>query len=284
MEYFTRVSPATAGSGRVHHAEIFFDPQRHTARGVPLSTIIEGLNQARVEALRSLGVTSRLIMSFLRDLPVSSALETLNEAETYIQGGDIHGIGLCGSEKNYPPELFKEVYDKCHTMTGDNIYFLYTSHAGEEADSSFVTRSLDSLRVKRIDHGIASANDAELMARLKKEKILLTICPVSNFKLNCVKSVRDIQLDKLRRSGVRFCLNSDDPAFFEGKYIDNVFCDVQEAFPDWGLEDWVGMTYDAINGSLLDYEAKERLKSKVDKVREQYQELDVSDPEDDDEE
>jgi adenine deaminase len=214
--YLTRVR-----AQNVRYVEMFFDPQGHTARGIPFAAVIDGLTRAIDESATKLGVRARLIMCFLRHLDEADAERTLDQALAYKQR--IIGVGLDSSEVGHPPSKFKNVFRRARDEG-----FVLVAHAGEEGPPQYVWEALDILGVDRIDHGNRSLEDDALVARLARERIALTVCPLSNLRL-CV--VRDLQQHPLRRmldKGLRVTLNSDDPAYFGG-YMSENFQAVQSA-------------------------------------------------------
>ncbi len=213
--YFMRVAPMN-----VRHAEIFFDPQTHTHRSVPYAAVISGLTQACRRAEKELGITSKLILCFLRHLDEESALKTLSEALPF---GGIHGIGLDSSEQDRPPSLFKNVFGKARAAGLRAV-----AHAGEEGPPSYITEALDLLKVERIDHGVRCVEDPELIKRLAAERMPLTVCPLSNHKLRVFASLEDHNLRDLLTAGVLASVHSDDPAYFGG-YVDANYRDTARA-------------------------------------------------------
>ncbi len=207
--YFTK-----AHSQNVLHAEIFFDPQTHTERGVPFATVVNGLNRAIEDAQKNLGISASLIMCFLRHLPQASAIDTLKEALPFKHL--IQAVGLDSSEKNFPPALFKEVYQMA-IQEG----FQTVAHAGEEGPADYVWEALNILKVQRIDHGNHALDDPKLIDYLVKNKIPLTICPLSNLKLKVIKDLKDHPLKKMLDLGLLVSINSDDPAYFGGYLLEN---------------------------------------------------------------
>ncbi len=203
-----------AAADNVVHAEIFFDPQSHTARGVAMETVINGLHRACTQAGPALGVSASLIMCFLRHLSEREAFETLEQAmplrEKFI------GVGLDSSEMGHPPEKFARVFARCEELGLHRV-----AHAGEEGPPAYVWTALDLLQVERIDHGVQSSKDAALMARLARDRIPLTVCPLSNLKLCVVPKLADHNIGQLLDSGLIATLNSDDPAYFGGYLNDN---------------------------------------------------------------
>jgi adenosine deaminase len=214
--YFER-----AREQNVVHAEIFFDPQAHTARGVPFEVVIEGLWSAVRESEARYGITSKLIMCFLRDQTADSAMVTLTAALPY--GERIVAVGLDSAEVGHPPSKFRDVFDRARAEG-----FLTVAHAGEEGPPAYVWEALDILRVSRVDHGVRSLEDPRLVARLRDERIPLTVCPLSNVKLRVVDTLRDHPLSRMLAAGLRATVNSDDPAYFGG-YIGDNFAAVTEA-------------------------------------------------------
>ena len=196
------------------HVEIFFDPQTHTNRGVAFGDIVEGISEALNKADDKLGITSFLIMSFLRHLSEDEAIDTLKLSLPYKYF--IKGVGLDSSELGNPPSKFKKVF-----QMAKNAGYRCVAHAGEEGDTSYIKEALDVLHVSRIDHGIKCEEDEELMKRLKKEQIPLTVCPLSNLKLKVVKTMKEYNIKRLLRYGLLVTVNSDDPAYFGGYLNEN---------------------------------------------------------------
>ena len=198
----------------VRHAEIFFDPQTHTDRGVAFSTVVHGITAALGDGERDLGVTSGLILCFLRDLSAESAMATLEMALPH--RGAIVAVGLDSAEVGHPPEKFRDVFDRARAEG-----FLTVAHAGEEGPPEYIWQALDILRVARIDHGVRCAEDEQLLRRLVAEQVPLTVCPLSNVKLRVFPTLADHNLAELLRRGLRVTINSDDPAYFGGYIADN---------------------------------------------------------------
>lgn len=238
-EYFIK-----AHNDGVKHAEVFFDPQAHTIRGISYETVVKGFSAAQKRAEQDFGMTSKLILCFLRHLPASEANETFAVADSlgHFSDGTVAGIGLDSSEVGFPPELFREVYEKAREK-GINR----TAHAGEEGDASYISGALDILHTTRIDHGVRLIENEELMQRVVREKILVTFCPLSNVRLRVAEKVADLPVRKWLDSGVQFSINSDDPAYFGGYILDN-YVAVQEAF-DLSVEEWKGVAIASIKGS-----------------------------------
>ncbi|MEU4657222.1 adenosine deaminase [Streptomyces sp. NPDC023723] len=205
---------ARAAAQGVRHAEIFFDPQAHTARGVPLGTVVEGLWRALGSSEHHHGVSTRLILCFLRDQPADAALETLTAARPYLDR--ITGIGLDSAEVGHPPAKFREVYAEAAALGLRRV-----AHAGEEGPPAYITEALDVLGVERIDHGLRCAEDPALVERLVRDRVPLTLCPLSNVRLRTVETLADHPLPALLDAGLLCTVNSDDPAYFGGYAGDN---------------------------------------------------------------
>lgn len=205
----------------VVHTEMFFDPQTHTDRGIAFETVINGLQKACDDAKAKLGITSHLIMCFLRHLSEEAAFETLEQALSYKD--QIIGVGLDSSEVGHPPSKFERVFAKAREAG-----FLVVAHAGEEGPAEYVWEALDLLKVNRIDHGVRSEEDPELMQRLIAEKMPLTVCPLSNLKLCVVDDMQQHNIRRLLQHGVHVTVNSDDPSYFGG-YMNDNFIAIAEA-------------------------------------------------------
>lgn len=215
---------ARAAAENVVRAEIFFDPQTHTARGVAIETVINGLHRACVDAERELGVSSALILCFLRHLSEREAFETLEQALP--QRDRFIGVGLDSSELGHPPEKFARVFARCREL-GLHV----VAHAGEEGPPAYIWQALDLLGAERIDHGVQAVHDAALLARLVRERVPLTVCPLSNQKLQVFPDLSHHTLPRLLQAGVLATVNSDDPAYFGG-YVNANF---QQLFAATGL-------------------------------------------------
>ncbi len=202
------------GQGVVH-AEIFFDPQAHVARGVGFDTVIDGLCAAIERSVEDFGITTKLIMCFLRDRPVASAMHMLDLARPH--GHRIVAVGLDSAERGNPPSTFEPVFERALAEG-----YLTVAHAGEEGPAEYVWQALDLLKVSRIDHGVRSTDDQALVARLRASQIPLTMCPLSNLKLNVCPALREHPLKTLLDAGVLVTVNSDDPAYFGGYVADNL--------------------------------------------------------------
>ena len=209
---------ARAAMDSVAHAEIFFDPQTHTARGVAIETVINGLHRACEDARSELGISSTLILCFLRHLSEASAFETLEQAQPLLD--KIVGVGLDSSELGHPPEKFARVFARCREL---GLHLV--AHAGEEGPPAYIWSALDVLKVERIDHGVQAMHDAALMQRLAQDRIPLTVCPLSNQKLCVFPDLKNHNLRQLLDAGLCATVNSDDPAYFGG-YINENFTQV----------------------------------------------------------
>jgi adenosine deaminase len=198
----------------VRHAEIFFDPQTHTERDIAFSTVVNGIDAALSDAERSFGMTSRLILCFLRDHSAEAAMATLDEALPYADR--ITAVGLDSAEVGNPPEKFRDVFDRARAES-----FLTVAHAGEEGPPEYIWQALDLLHASRIDHGVRCIEDEQLMERLVTDQIPLTVCPLSNVKLHVFPSLEQHDLGDLLHRGVRVTVNSDDPAYFGGYIAEN---------------------------------------------------------------
>ena len=198
----------------VMHVEPFFDPQTHTVRGVPFETIVSGIAEALADGKAKLGITSRLIMCFLRHLSEESAIETLKSSEQFTDV--IYGVGLDSAEMGNPPEKFINVFSKAKGMG-----YKLVAHAGEEGPASYIWSSLDVLNVQRIDHGIRAIDDPDLMLRLIESQMPLTICPLSNVKLRVFDTMASHTILDMLDLGVCVTVNSDDPSYFGGYMTEN---------------------------------------------------------------
>lgn len=226
----------------VRHAELFFDPQTHTERGVPIGVVIGGISRALEAGQAELGVSSRLILSFLRHLSEEDALQTWREAEPYLD--KLVGVGLDSSEVGHPPEKFQRVFALAQAA-GMKL----CAHAGEEGPPDYVHQALDMLHVDRIDHGNRALEDAALVARLVRENMTLTVCPLSNLKLCVVDDMTAHPLKKMLGLGLRATVNADDPAYFGGYAGDN-FIAVAKAL-DLSKDEVVQLARNSFLGSFL---------------------------------
>lgn len=212
---------ARAAEQGVRHAEIFFDPQAHAARGVDMGTVVTGLTRALARSEERHGISTRLIMCFLRDQSAESAMETLQAARPYLD--HITGVGLDSAEVGNPASKFTEVY-----AAAGELGLRKVAHAGEEGDPSYVWEALDLLGVERVDHGLRSMEDPELVRRLVADRVPLTLCPLSNVRLRAIDVLEEHPLARMMDAGLLCTVNSDDPAYFGG-YVDDTFHAVHEA-------------------------------------------------------
>ncbi|HEX6507976.1 MAG TPA: adenosine deaminase [Chloroflexota bacterium] len=238
----------------VVHAEIFFDPQTHTARGIPFDVIVSGIRRALLDAERTLGITHRLIMCFLRHLSAEEAMKTLEEA--FPHSDAITAVGLDSSEAGHPPSKFASVFERARAEG-----FLTVAHAGEEGPPRYIYEALDLLRVARVDHGVRSEEDPELLSRLARARTPLTVCPLSNIKLRVFDRLEDHNLKRLLERGLCVTVNSDDPAYFGG-YVAENYRAVYEAL---GLSrsDLAQLARNSIEACFLPSADKERWLQKI---------------------
>jgi adenosine deaminase len=210
----TRAYLRRAAADGVRHAEIFFDPQTHTDRGIPIDVVIGGITAALAEGTRDLGITSELILCFLRHLSAGAAMATLESALPFRDR--IVAVGLDSSEAGHPPDDFRAVFDRARAEG-----FLTVAHAGEEGPADYVRQALDHLHVRRVDHGVRCLEDPDLVDRLVAEQVPLTVCPLSNVKLRVVPDLAAHPLGRMLELGLRVTVNSDDPAYFGGYVAEN---------------------------------------------------------------
>jgi len=245
-----------AAQQHVRHTEIFFDPQAHTDRDVPFETVIGGIHRALEEAVPRLGMSSRLIMCFLRHLSADAAMRILEASLPFKDW--IVAVGLDSSEMGHPPEKFVEVFARARAEG-----YLTVAHAGEEGPPDYIRQALDLLKVSRIDHGVRCLEDSKLVQRLTSERIPLTVCPLSNVKLCVFQSLEDHNLKKLLNLGLCVTVNSDDPAYFGG-YLTENFLAAQQAL---GLtrHDIYALARNAFEASFLSADDKQRLIDELDR-------------------
>lgn len=229
------------------YCELFFDPQAHMARGLAFETVLDGIYKATVQAKEELGVEAKIIFSILRHLTEEDAEIVLDMAILYKDR--LIGMGLDSSEKGNPPEKFKHVYRRAREEG-----FYLVAHAGEEGDSSYVSGALEYLRVDRIDHGNNAIQDSTLLEELKDREIALTLCPLSNFRLQVVTDPKNHPLKKMFDMGLKVTINSDDPAYFGG-YLNENYQIMQETF-DLNKDEIVKISGYAFNATFLDESAK----------------------------
>ncbi|MBS0509332.1 MAG: adenosine deaminase [Proteobacteria bacterium] len=233
---------ARAASENVVHAEIFFDPQTHTARGVAMATVINGLHRACVDARAEFGISASLILSFLRHLSEEDAFATLEQALPLRD--KFMGVGLDSSELGNPPEKFARVFARCRELGLHRV-----AHAGEEGPPAYVWGALDMLHAERIDHGVQAIHDAALVRRLARERIPLTVCPLSNLKLCVFDSLGAHNLKQLLDADLAVTVNSDDPAYFGG-YINANFTQLFAAQPALTARDAYQLAFNSFEASF----------------------------------
>jgi adenosine deaminase len=249
MAYFTR-----AHADNVVHAELFFDPQTHTARNIPLDVVIGGLRDAAEDALRRYGISSELILCFLRHLPEADALATLDAALPF--RSDFVGVGLDSGERGNPPSKFERVFARARGLGLHPV-----AHAGEEGPAAYIHEALELLKAERIDHGVRCDEDPSLVDRLVREQIPLTVCPLSNLKLCVVRDLADHNFARLLRRGVAVTINSDDPAYFGGYIADNYRATA--AALDLTAAELVAVAENAARASFLPATAKAALLGRI---------------------
>jgi adenine deaminase len=251
MAYFRR-----AAADHVVHAEIFFDPQTHTSRGVPMASVIEGLAGACGRAQRELGVTSALILCFLRHLSEDEAMATLDAALPHRE--QFIGVGLDSSERGHPPEKFARVFARAGELGLHRV-----AHAGEEGPPAYIESALDVLHAERIDHGVRCVESPALVERLARERVALTVCPLSNLKLRVFDKLADHNLADLLRAGIRATINSDDPAYFGG-YVNDNFVATFDALPQLGAADAYALARNSFEASFIDAASAQAMVAQLD--------------------
>lgn len=253
MAYFDR-----AAADGVVHAELFFDPQTHTERGVPLATVIDGLARACAEAERRHGITSALILCFLRHLSEEAALATLEQALPH--RAKFIGVGLDSSERGHPPEKFARVFAKAREA---GLHLV--AHAGEEGPPEYIESALDVLKVERIDHGVRCVEKPALVERLAREGVPLTVCPLSNVKLCVFPDLGAHNLAQLLAAGIKATINSDDPAYFGGYLLEN-YVQTFEALPALGEREARQLALNSLDASFAPEADKRRWRARLDEV------------------
>lgn len=245
---------AKMAAQNVRHVEIFFDPQGHTERGVAFATVINGITRALDDGQAKYGITSHIIMCFLRHLSEEQAFETLGQSKPYAHR--IIGVGLDSSEVGHPPSKFARVFAAAREMG-----MVIVAHAGEEGPPEYVWEALDELRVNRIDHGNRSLEDDALVRRLVKEEMPLTVCPLSNLKLCVVKDLKDHPLKKMLALGLKATINSDDPSYFGG-YMNENYHAITTALA-LTEEDLLTLAHNSIDASFMTDGRKDELRSQL---------------------
>ncbi len=233
---------ARAHADNVLHAEIFFDTQTHTGHGIAAGVVIRGLHRACVDAGTEFGISASLILCFLRHLSEQAAFECLEEALPFRD--QLVGIGLASSELGHPPEKFAQVFARCRELG-----FRLVAHAGEEGPPAYIWSALDVLKVERIDHGVQAMRDPLLMQRLARDRIALTVCPLSNLKLCVFPTLADHNLGRLLDAGIVATVNSDDPAYFGG-YINENFTQTFAALGLTAQQAWQ-LAYNSFQASFM---------------------------------
>ncbi len=241
----------------VVHTEIFFDPQTHTDRGIEFDVVINGIHKALKKAEEDFGITSKIIMCFLRHLDEKAAFKTLEQSLAHKD--KIIGVGLDSSEVGHPPSKFERVFKKALEEG-----FLTVAHAGEEGPPEYIWEALDLLKVKRIDHGVRSLEDEKLVTRLKEEQIPLTVCPLSNIKLCVFDKLSDHNLKKLMASGLMAMINSDDPSYFGG-YLGENYIQCQKEL-DLNEDELKTLAMNSFKSSFLDESVKTKWIEKIQSV------------------
>jgi adenosine deaminase len=244
-----------AAQDAVVHAELFFDPQTHTSRGVPIEAVILGLSRACRDARDRLGISAALILCFLRHLSEEDAFATLEQALPWRE--HFIGVGLDSSEVGHPPQKFARVFKRCGELGLRRV-----AHAGEEGPPAYISAALDLLGAERIDHGVQSIHDRTLMERLARERVPLTVCPLSNIKLCVYPDLRQHTLAQLLEAGMVATVNSDDPAYFGG-YINENFTQTFEALP-LGVEHAYTLARNSLEASFLEASARAALIDRLD--------------------
>lgn len=243
------------------HVEIFFDPQGHTERGVSFNDVIEGILSGLEEGGKAFGITSHLILSFLRHLSEEDAFKTLEQAEPYLD--KILGVGLDSSEVGHPPSKFERVFAKAREMGLKSF-----AHAGEEGPPEYVHEALDLLKIDRLDHGNRALEDEGLVKRLRDEKMVLTSCPLSNLKLCVIDDLKDSPLKTMLEAGLKVTVNSDDPSYFGG-YLNDNYIQAAEAL-NLSKDDILTLVRNGIEGSYLSKDKKDHIFAEFDAVVERH--------------
>lgn len=232
-----------ANADGVIHAEIFFDPQTHGERGISFETVLKGLEAGAELVHGECGITTRLIPCFLRHLPEEDGFSVLEDVLPFLDR--IHGFGLDSSEKGHPPEKYARLFARCRDLGKPVV-----AHAGEEGPPAYITGALNVLRVQRIDHGVRAVEDEAVMERLARERVPLTVCPLSNVRLRVFPDMAAHTLPKLLERGLKVTINCDDPAYFGGYLGDNIRA-VQEAF-GFGAETWYTLARNSLEASFVE--------------------------------
>lgn len=235
----------------VIHTEVFFDPQTHTDRGICFDTVVNGIHRALVKGAAELGISSQLIMCFLRHLDEKSAFNTLDQAQTHKD--KIIAVGLDSTEVGNPPGKFEKVFTKAIEQG-----FLTVAHAGEEGSASYILEAMSLLKISRIDHGVRCSQDEDLLEQLITKRIPLTICPLSNIKLKVFERMEQHNIVELLKKGVCVTINSDDPAYFGGYITDNFLAVANSHIIN--KTEIAQFTFNAIDASFICESEKNRLR------------------------
>ncbi|QEM67593.1 adenosine deaminase [Geobacter sp. FeAm09] len=238
-----------ARTDNVRHAEIFFDPQTHTERGIPFATVINGLERAVRRGREELGVSASLILCFLRHLSEEAAFAALEEALPFRDR--FIGVGLDSGERGNPPEKFARVFARCRELG-----LRLVAHAGEEGPAGYISQALDLLKVERIDHGVRCLEDPRLVARLAEQRVPLTVCPLSNVKLCVFPDLSAHPMGKLLAVGIAATINSDDPAYFGG-YLNENYLATFTALPELGAKEAYQLARNSFQAAFADESVKE---------------------------
>lgn len=252
MDYFKQ-----AHSEGVVHVELHVDPQAHLSRGVALDTVLEGLNSARQRAERELDISSAMILAFLRDRPASEAAELLEAATPHLDS--FAAVGLDSAEVGHSPAKFRDVFARAAELGLARV-----AHAGEEGPPAYIREALDILDVCRIDHGVRCVEDPELVARLRDERMVLTVCPLSNVRLKVVERMEDHPLPAMLEAGLTITLNSDDPSYFGGGLLDNYLA-CQQAF-GWDIGVFSQLARNALNAAFMSEARRDELLARLDSM------------------
>ncbi|MGO2132388.1 MAG: adenosine deaminase [Halomonas sp.] len=250
MDYFE-----LAHSEGVVHIELHVDPQAHLARGIALETVIEGLNRARSRAQRELDLSSAMILAFLRDRPAEEAAELLESTIPYLE--HFAAVGLDSAELGHPPSKFRQVFARAAELGLARV-----AHAGEEGPPAYIYEALDILDVERIDHGVRCMEDPALVERLRDERRVLTVCPLSNVRLKVVERMEDHPLPAMLDAGLMLTLNSDDPSYFGGGLLDNYLA-CHQAF-GWDMVVFKKLARNALNAAFMSEARREALLARMD--------------------
>jgi adenine deaminase len=256
MAYFQK-----AYSENIVHAEIFFDPQTHTNRGIPFSNIILGISKAMEDAKVQFGISSFLILSFLRHLTEEEAFETLRQALPY--SNYFVGIGLDSTEFGNPPQKFERVFEEAKRLG-----YKLMAHAGEEGPFEYIQDSIDLLKIDRIDHGNNCLHNEDLVNKIVASGIALTVCPLSNLKLKVVNDLKNHPLKTMLKKGIKVTINSDDPAYFGGYINDNYIAVAKNL--DLSTEEIKQFAINSIDGSFLEIESKRLWINKIEEFHNSF--------------